>query len=207
MGAAYSLAHREGHTRTLYQRWIRDSIGNLCENWLGLFYGNVPYSFTASHIAIHHKTNASAPDTFYMWDFNRTDIRGFVLFVTRIFLHMTGASSALFFYVNKQQSNLQKTLSGMFKYWVLTPAVCLLITRSPAFCFWVWFQPICMMTYFLALINIGFHAFIEFDTEGKHITCVNSSAIVGGDDDYFGEDNHMAHHYSTATYWRDLPAW
>ena len=27
------------------------------------------------------------------------------------------------------------------------------------------------------------------------------------DDDYFGEDNHMAHHYSTATYWRDLDDW
>jgi hypothetical protein len=181
MGAAYSLAHREGHTRTLYQRWIRESVGNICENWLGLFYGNIPYNFTTSHIQIHHKTNASAPDTFYMWDWPRDSLKGFMLFVTRIFMHMIGISSMRFFHVNKQQAQYDKMRQGVITYFVWTPLAILLLTKgSFSFLFWVWFQPLCCMTYFLALINVGFHAFIEFDDEGKHITCVNSSAIVGG---------------------------
>ncbi len=60
------------------------------------------------------------------------------------------------------------------------------------------------MSYFLALINIGFHGFIEFDEQGNSIPMVNSSTIVEGEDDFFGEDDHMAHHYNTAVYYRDL---
>jgi hypothetical protein len=62
------------------------------------------------------------------------------------------------------------------------------------------------MTYFLALINYGFHGFLEFDENGKNIQCVDATTIIGGDDDYFGEDDHMAHHYNTSVYYRDLPA-
>jgi hypothetical protein len=34
---------------------------------------------------------------------------------------------------------------------------------------------------------------------------VNSTCIVDGDDDLFGEDDHMSHHYNTAVYFKDLP--
>jgi hypothetical protein len=54
-------------------------------------------------------------------------------------------------------------------------------------------------------MNFAYHGFIEFDENGKHIDCVNSTAIIEGDDDYFGEDDHMAHHYATRVFWRDLP--
>ncbi|KAI9007785.1 hypothetical protein DFJ74DRAFT_689139 [Hyaloraphidium curvatum] len=208
MGAAYSFAHREGHNRTLYQRWIRESVGNICENWLGLLYGNVPYNFTTSHIAIHHKTNASAPDTFYMWDWPRDSPKGFMFFVTRVFLHMTGYSSLRVFKANRMQLHYDKLLTGMVIYFVATPVALYLASGfSASFVFWIWFQPLCCMSYFLAFINIGFHAFLEYDDEGRHIPCINSSDIIGGDDDFFGENNHMAHHYSTTTYWSDLPEW
>lgn len=61
------------------------------------------------------------------------------------------------------------------------------------------------MSYFLALLNIGFHGFIEFDDNGEHVACVNSTCIIEGDDDSFGEDDHMAHHYNSNVYYKDLP--
>lgn len=42
------------------------------------------------------------------------------------------------------------------------------------------------MTFFLALLNFGFHGFIEFDDEGKSIEEVNSTVIIEGDDDSWG---------------------
>ena len=54
MGSAYTFAHKEGHNGVLYQRWVRRTVGNLFENWVGLLYGNVPYNFTTSHNHIHH---------------------------------------------------------------------------------------------------------------------------------------------------------
>ena len=62
------------------------------------------------------------------------------------------------------------------------------------------------MTYFLALLNYGFHGFLEFDEDGKSIPCVDSTTIIEGDDDYFGEDDHMAHHYNSGVYYKDLVA-
>ena len=61
------------------------------------------------------------------------------------------------------------------------------------------------MTYFLAFINIGLHGYIEFDGQGKHVQVINSTAVVDGEDDYFGEDDHLAHHYATNVYFKDLP--
>jgi hypothetical protein len=61
------------------------------------------------------------------------------------------------------------------------------------------------MSFFLGFINVGFHGWIEFDENGKHIECVASSTILDGQDDSFGEDDHMAHHYFTAVEHVDLP--
>lgn len=37
---------------------------------------------------------------------------------------------------------------------------------------------------------------------GNHISMVNSTCIVEGDDDMFGEDDHMSHHYNTTVYFK-----
>jgi hypothetical protein len=55
--------------------------------------------------------------------------------------------------------------TGIKTYWVVTVAV-LAITRSSSFVFWVILEPLLCMSYFLALINIGFHGFIEYDAQG-----------------------------------------
>ena len=98
-------------------------------------------------------------------------------------------------------------MKGVIFYFVIVPGILMIITKSPSFLFWIYFQPLTCMTYFLALVNVGFHGFIEYSSNDKPIPCVNSSCIIGGDDDYFGEDNHMAHHYSTSTYYKQLDAW
>eukprot|EP00005_Dracoamoeba_jomungandri_P009593 CAMPEP_0174268062 /NCGR_PEP_ID=MMETSP0439-20130205/36035_1 /TAXON_ID=0 /ORGANISM="Stereomyxa ramosa, Strain Chinc5" /LENGTH=435 /DNA_ID=CAMNT_0015355997 /DNA_START=108 /DNA_END=1412 /DNA_ORIENTATION=- len=206
MGAAYSFAHREAHDRYLYKKWILNYIGNPFENWIGPFFGNIPNNFSTSHIKIHHRLQAGKGDTFYQWDLDRTSWHDFMLYQTRILVHMLGYSSLRYFGAeerfHKQYSQL---LSGSVKYYLLYPAVILLVTASPSFLFWIYVQPLFCMTYFLAFINFGFHGWIEFDENGKSIECVNSTAIIDGEDDYFGEDDHMAHHYFTNIFWRDLP--
>eukprot|EP01035_Chromulina_nebulosa_P031160 gene31160-41514_t len=55
MGTAYGFSHKEGHNRGMYKKWIRTSVGNLVENWIGMMFGNVPYNFSTSHGFIHHR--------------------------------------------------------------------------------------------------------------------------------------------------------
>jgi hypothetical protein len=175
------------------------------ENWLGLFFGNLPHNFSGSHVFIHHKLDGGIGDTFYQWDLDRSSVHDFMLYVNRIFLHMIGYSSIKFFDMHDQKKKSDMIKNGVNRY-LIAAAFILISTRSLSFVFWIFLQPLFCMTYFLALINFGFHGFIEFDSEGKSIPCVNSTTIILGDDDYFGEDDHMAHHYNINVYFKDLAA-
>jgi len=204
MGGAYTFAHKEGHNAFMYQPWFKRTIGNFFENWLGPFYGNVPWNFTTSHISIHHKLQGGMGDTFYQWDIDRTSWRDFMLFIYRITTHVMGFSSLYFFRKNEQMRSYNLLKQGMVYYWVVIPTIIYILTGSFSFIFFIYLQPCCAMMYFLAFINIGLHGYIEFDDNGKHKDVVNSSAIIDGDDDYFGEDDHLAHHYATNVYYKDL---
>jgi hypothetical protein len=195
----------QGHNRSLYKKWIRNTVGNIFENVLGPIYGNVPWNFTTSHVFIHHRLDGGAGDTFYLWDLDRTSITHFMLYIYRIAHHMLGFSSLKFFKGHGHQSKHDLLEKGMYAYWSIA-LVFVAITRSFSFVFWIYLQPFICMTYFLALLNIGFHGFIEIDSNGNNIRCVNSTCIINGDDDYYGEDDHMAHHYNINVYYRDLPA-
>jgi len=203
MGAAYALAHKEGHSHTLYKKPIRETIGNFFENWLGLMFGNVPHNFTTSHVFIHHRVNGGFGDTFYEWDIDRSSFGEFMLYVHRVFLHLLGFTSLKIFKSNGKKRQADMLQRGIVIYWSVA-LLLVIVTRSVSFMFWIYLQPLFCMTFFLALMNIGFHGFIEFDENGHHIPCVNATTIIEGDDDYFGEDDHMAHHYNSNVYFRDL---
>lgn len=177
---------------------------NFFENWLGVFYGNVPWNFTTSHIFIHHRLDGGVGDTFYQWDIDRTSVSDFMLYIHRIFMHMIGYSSLKFFNAHGHIQKAELLKTGIWSYWLTAGAV-LAMTRSFSFIFWIYLQPLFCMTYFLALLNFGFHGFIDFDENGISIPCVNATTIIEGDDDYFGEDDHMSHHYNSSVYYRDLP--
>lgn len=208
MGAAYTFAHREGHAGNgrLYRPWIRKHIGNLFENRIGLFYGNVPYNFSTSHVLLHHRLNAGKGDPFYMWDIDRTKPGDLMLYHWRVFLYMTGWSSLAAFRRMRNLPTMDKAFHvirrGMAIYWLLTPAMilgCLLLTGSSLasailFLVFIYFQPLFAMSSFLTILNVGFHGFLEFDEDRRLIPCVCSSTVLDGADDLFGENDHMTHH-------------
>ena len=209
MGAAYTFAHREGHASggRLYRPWIRKYIGNFFENWVGFFYGNVPHNFSTTHILLHHRLNAGKGDPFYMWDIDRTRLGDMLLYAWRIFIHMTGWGGLRTFGKQRQIPQMDRAYrllrKGIILYWLVIPTAIIVLLFSTGsspvsigfFLFFIYFQALFAMAFFLTIINIGFHGFIEFDADGKFIPCICSSTIVDGYDDSFGENDHMAHHY------------
>jgi hypothetical protein len=187
----------------MYKKWIRNNVGHFFENWLGMFFGNIPNNFTTSHVFIHHRLDGGPGDTFYEWDLDRTNLSEFMLYIYRISKHMVGISSLNSFLFYGQHTKYDKLYKGVVTY-LLTGGSILAVTRSFSFVFWIYLQPLMCMTYFLAMLNYGFHGFLEFDADGKSIACVDSTTIIDGDDDCFGEDDHMAHHYNSNVYYKDL---
>lgn len=127
-----------------------------------------------------------------------------MIYVHRIFLHMIGYSSIRYLRAHNRHDQADLLWSGV-KTYVLVALAILGITRSISFVFWFYIEPLLCMTYFLALINIGFHGFLDFDESGNHIQVIDATTIVDGENDLWGEDDHMAHHYQTGVYYRDLP--
>ena len=209
MGVAYSFTHREGHAAGggLYRPWIRKSAGNIFGNWVGSFYGNVPYNFATAHILLHHRLNGGKGDSVYLWDLDRTRFSDILLYIWRFFVYMTGWSSLKMFAQHRHIPALDRAYrqlrKGMIIYWLILPlaiTVVLGVTgSSPAaigvFLFFIYFQALTVMAFFVAFITIAQHGFIECDADGKFIPHVCSSTIVDGKDDVFGENDHIAHHY------------
>jgi len=207
MGAAYSMSHKEGHFN-LYRPWIKNTVGNFFENWVGVFYGNIPYNFTTTHISLHHRLDAGRGDTLYNWDIPRGCVPSFMLYLVRGLAHCAGFGGLLQFYLSPRKRDntvcFRKLAFGCFMFWVVTPAaICSVLDSS--FYFWIVVQPLFCMTFFLSIINHGFHGFVAFDENKEHMKSVTSTTMVGSLDDYFGEDDHMAHHHHVGVYYKDLP--
>jgi len=194
---------------TLYKPWLRNLVGNVFENFFGLFYGNVPYNFTTVHVALHHRLDAGAGDTLYCWDINRSSWPDFCMYQCRGLVHMIGLGGLIQFWTSRDQPghshHFWLLTRGCLTYWMLLPSCVLAITRSPLFLFWVILHPLLCMSFFLALINMGFHAFIENGADNLRKSTVQSITFLNGADDFFGEDDHMAHHNQSNVYYRDLP--
>ena len=210
MGTAWTFAHREGHVAAgrMYRLWISKHIGNIFENRVGVWYGIVPHIFSTSHILLHHRLNGGKGDPVYVWDLDRTKFSDLLLYQWRFFVYMTGFSSLSEF---RRQRGAHQAIQrayatlrrGMLIYWVYVPAAIitlLLATGSGAasalvFLFLIYFQPLFVMSSFLALVTLAQHGFLEYDDAGRNIKHVAAITILEGDDDSFGEDDHLAHHY------------
>ena len=213
MGAAYTFAHREGHASAgrMYRSWIGSYVGNVFENRIGVWYGIVPNIFSTSHILLHHRLDGGKGDPVYVWDLDRTNFGDFLLYQWRFLDYMTGVSSLREFQrqrgVHSAIDRAHGALSrGMFIYWICVPAglVGLMlvtgssVTSSMVFLVLIYVQPLFAMSSFLALLNVAQHGFLEHDDSGQNVKYVSAMTILEGDDDSFGEDDHIAHHYFPA---------
>ena len=220
MATAYTLAHREGHLSggRMYRPWIGKRIGNFFENWLGVFFGIVPYNFSTSHLLLHHRLDGGKGDALYLWDLDRTRFGDMMLYQWRFLRYLSGVASLAEFHrergVNPTIDRARATLlRGMAIYWILVPSGILAVlmgtgsstTAALLFLLFIYLQPLLAMSTFLAVINVGQHGFLEFDAEGRHVKHVTSGTILDGYDDSFGEDYHVAHHHFPSVQHDTLP--
>ena len=213
MGSVYTFAHREGHVARggMYRPWIRRSVGNIFENWVGLWHGIVPHTFSTSHILLHHRLDGGKSDPIYLWDLDRTRFGDMLLYQWRMFQDMAGTSSLAEF---RRQSGAHPAIPrahatlrrGMLVYHVVVPIaiIALLLatgssaTSAIAFWFFIYFQPLLGMSAFLAVVNWGQHGFLEHDGDGRLVDHVTNLTILEGEDNSFWEDHHLAHHVRPA---------
>ncbi len=169
------------------------SVGNFFENWLGVFYGTVPYNFSVAHTLTHHRFDSGTGDPVYLWDIDRTRFGDLMLFQWRFFRYMTGISSLVEFRresgvhpaVDRARATLRR---GMAIYWIWVPSAILallIVTGSSMasallFLFFVYLQPLFAMSTFLSIISVGQHGFLEFDEKGLHVKHVTSTTILDG---------------------------
>jgi len=211
LAAAYTFAHREGHVPggRMYRPWLGNRMGNIFENWVGVWFGIIPYLFSTSHLLLHHRLNGGKGDPIYTWDIDRTKFRDVMRYMWQFFRYISGISSVVEF--RRQRGVLRAIdrgcrmlIRGVVIYWLCVPAAILTllvatgssISSALIFLLFIYFQPILAMCCFLALLNLAQHGFLEFDQHGRHVEHVTNMTVLDGYDDSYGEDYHLAHHKS-----------
>jgi len=126
-----------------------------------------------------------------------------MILLHRIGMHCSGISAWIMLRVRGHYKQANILTKGLLQYYILYPGILFFLTRSWSFIFYMYFQPFVGMTFFLCFMNVAFHAFVEYEND-KPVECVYHTDMIGGDDDYFGENSHMSHHIATHVYWRDL---
>lgn len=196
----HTLVHKEGHDHKGFWKPGFQVFDNVCQWWIGPFYGQVPGNYSVAHMKIHHRWHNDVDDVHTNLDLDRTNILSFLMYTPRFTLYWTGVTPLALFINRGEWKLCGKILYGMITYYGVT---LLLFCWSPVFCLAYWVFPHMEAIILLSAISYLWHAFVEESDPGNQY--VNSVTILDGQDNVWNEDFHVVHHHSPSTHWTDAP--
>lgn len=196
----HTLVHKEGHDhKGLFNSNFR-FFNDVCQWWIGPFYGQVPGNYSVAHMKIHHRWHNDVDDVHTNLDLDRTKPLSFLIYVPRFTLYWTGLSPLALFIKRREWNLVAQIMYGMVTYYGVTA---LLFFWDPVFCICYWVFPHFEAIILLCAISYLWHAFVEESDPGNQY--VNSVTILDGQDNVWNEDYHVVHHHSPSTHWTDAP--
>lgn len=196
----HTLVHKEGHDHRGFWKGSFQLFNEVCQWWIGPFYGIVPTSYSVSHLKIHHRWHNDVDDVHTNLDLDRTKFKSFLVYVPRFTLYWVGITPLALFLKRGERRVALQGLYGVAAYYGVTA---LLLIWDPMFCVMYWIFPHLEAIVGLAAISYLWHAFVEESDSGNQY--VNSMTILNGHDNIFNEDYHVVHHHHPSTHWTDIP--
>jgi len=197
------LIHREGHSRGgLFKGKYKKIFGRMNQFFFALFYGQVPGTYYASHVKIHHRWHNDVDDAHTNIDLDRSKLWSLTLYLPRFFYFWSGITSLAFFLKRREMRLALEMVYGMTLYYsVLT----LLLCYDWKFALGYFVYPFMESMTFLGSIGYLWHAFVDpNDPQNQY---VNSVTILNGADNIWNEDYHVVHHFAPHIHWSEVPAY
>ncbi|KAL9657441.1 hypothetical protein ABK040_016710 [Willaertia magna] len=199
---AHVLFHKEGHD---YNGFFKDdSVFSIFNHWLiqwfvGLFYGQIAYSYSVGHNKIHHKYDNGLDDVHTNIDIDRTDSWSFIMYIPRFGAYWLGITPFGHFLAHKEYRYAWLIAKGMIFYYGVFYLLYQAFGLTFALCYFI-FPQLEAITFFSA-ISYMWHLWIS--PEDPTNPYINSVTIVKGHDNVWGEDYHAIHHHAVSVHWRD----
>lgn len=199
---AYTLCHKEGHTRVgMFKNEYQPFVGNAWNWWIGVFYGVMPSTFAYGHTVNHHRYDNDEEDTVTTWDQPRDNFLHWVAFLPRWLAYHFNISVFIQFMVEGDKALAIKMVWGTGSF---LAAFTVLYKLSPVFCFFYFAYPILEASLLLSAINWAWHCFVDPDADNVYaysVTIFNGFPYSN----ILNEDYHVVHHQYPGAHWTEHP--
>ena len=152
------LLHKEGHDKEGIFKYGGLIANNVCQWFIGPFYGQVPYSYYAAHNKIHHRYDNGLDDVHTNLDLDRSRPLSLVIYTPRFFLYWSGISPLIFFMAKRESRLVKEMGAGMLYYYSLTAVMAYI---DWTFCLAFWVFPFLESVLFFSAISYLWHAFVN----------------------------------------------
>lgn len=200
---AYTLCHKEGHSRLgLFKGPLAPLLSCFFNWWCGLFFGVMPSSFAYGHSVNHHRYNNGPNDVVSIADKPRDQWRALVAFLPRWMLYSVNISTIRQFIQEGNYKLALRVFYGTLYAFIFISSIGYI--AGPVFMTLFVIYPVFEQGVLLSCVMWTWHGFIDIDDPEDEY--VGSVTILDGPVNVLNEDYHVVHHQYPGSHWENNPA-
>jgi hypothetical protein len=185
---------------TSHRPWFNEKLRwmNLYLPWVvGPFFGQTPETYSAHHLAMHHRENNLEDDLSSTMHYQRDSFVGFLKYFSAFFFTVI-PSLALYFNSKDQLTLRNRVIRGELFFWFTCMALCFVRWQAVLVVFVI---PLLISRLIMMVGNWAQHSFVDPDDPGNFyknsVTCINTKY----NNKCWNDGYHISHHIKPNLHW------
>jgi hypothetical protein len=185
---------------TSHRPWFNEKykILNFYLPWIvGPFFGQTPETYSAHHLAMHHRENNLEDDLSSTMHYQRDSFWGFLQYFAAFFFTVI-PTLALYFNNHDQEKLRNKVIRGEAAFWIVCGLLCFISWQATLVVFII---PLLISRIIMMIGNWAQHSFVDVDDPGNFyknsVTCINTKY----NDKCWNDGYHISHHIKPNLHW------
>lgn len=185
---------------TSHRPWFNEKLGvmNHYLPWIvGPFFGQTPETYSAHHLAMHHRENNLEDDLSSTMHYQRDSLVGFLKYFSAFFF--TVIPSLALYFDNKDQLKLRnRVIRGELFFWLMCGLLCFVRWQAVLAVFVI---PLLISRLIMMVGNWAQHSFVDAEDPGNFyknsVTCINTKY----NNKCWNDGYHISHHIKPSLHW------
>jgi hypothetical protein len=185
---------------TSHRQWFNEknkSFNHYLPWVVGPFFGQTPETYSAHHLAMHHRENNLEDDLSSTMHYQRDSISGFLRYFAAFFFTVI-PTLALYFDGRGQLKLRNKVIRGELAFWLVCAALCFVSWQATLAVFII---PLLISRIIMMIGNWAQHSFVDADDPGNFyknsVTCINTKY----NNKCWNDGYHISHHITPNLHW------
>ena len=178
-------------------------------NWLNKYitwvicplFGQVPESYFAHHVGMHHVENNMPEDASSTMPYQRDSVKDFLRYYGHFVLH--GATSTFMYLFTRQKNKYYVPLSaGQIILYVICVALCFVNFKATL---WILIIPLIFSRLVMMLGNWTQHAFVDPNDPANTFKSTYNCINTGYNHKCWNDGYHLIHHLKPGAHYTEMP--